>query len=130
MDIRFLKVSDVKYLHYVQIERFGGMQGIRDENLLDSAVHHPQSSFGGEYLYKDIFQMAAAYTFGIVKNHPFLDANKRTGAAAGILFLDFNGYDIAESDVFTAQILALATGRLSQEQLAKFYKENSSLLFY
>jgi death-on-curing protein len=129
MNIRFLKVSDVKYIHYAQVEHFGGMHGLRDENLLDSAVHHPQSSFGGEYLYKDIFQMAAAYTFGIVKNHPFFDGNKRTGAAAGILFLDYNGYEMPESNVFTEHILGIATNEVSQEEFAKFYRENSILLF-
>lgn len=129
MDIYFLSIREVKSIHLSQILKFGGAHGIRDVGLLDSAVHHPQSSFGGDYLYKDIFQMAAAYAYGIVKNHPFLDGNKRVGSITSILFLVRNGYDLPESDALTQLILDVTTNKASQEDLAKFYKENSTLLF-
>ena len=67
--------------------RYGGLPGLRDEGLLESAVAQAVATFGGEYLHNDIFQMAAAYLFHIVQNHPFVDGNKRAGAAAAVVFL-------------------------------------------
>jgi death-on-curing protein len=90
----FLDVADVLLLHRRSIERFGGSDGVRDPNLLDSAVAQPRATFGGEYLHGDLFQMAAAYLFHLVKNHPFVDGNKRTGLAASLVFLDLNGRPI------------------------------------
>ena len=77
IDPIFLTVKEVSVLHQDQIEVFGGIHGIRDEGLLESAVMTPQASFGGEYLHSDIFEMAAAYAFHIAENQPFLDGNKR-----------------------------------------------------
>src|SRR5437879_5621549 len=87
----FLTVADILGLHERLIEVYGGQPGVRDHGLLESAVAMPQFTFGGAPLHDDIFSMAAAYLFHIVKNHPFLDGNKRAGTAAAIVFLELNG---------------------------------------
>ena len=92
--VDFLTVADVLMLHAEQVDLYGGEQGVRDLGLLESAVAQPQAGFGGEYLHADLFEMAAAYLFHIVQNHPFLDGNKRAGAVAALVFLDVNGVEI------------------------------------
>ena len=79
----FLDLDFVLRIHLSLIERYGGEPGVRDIGLLHSAIAMPQASFGGEFLHEDLFEKAAAYLFHIVQNHPFMDGNKRTGAAAG-----------------------------------------------
>jgi death-on-curing protein len=90
----FLSLEDVLCLHADQVRLFGGHEGVRDLGLLESAIAQPQAMFGGEYLHHDIFEMAAAYVFHLVQNHPFCDGNKRTGVVAALVFLDFNGVEI------------------------------------
>jgi death-on-curing protein len=80
-DTRFLTLEDVLVLHADQIDRYGGSHGIRDEGLLKSAISQPESQFEGKYLHDSIAAMAAAYLFHVVRNHPFIDGNKRVGAA-------------------------------------------------
>ena len=94
----FLTLADVLEIHLYQLVHFGGTSGIRDLNLLKSAVAMPQMSFGDVMLHKDIYEMAAAYLFHLVENHPFLDGNKRTGAMAAIVFLDVNGIEFNATD--------------------------------
>jgi death on curing protein len=83
-------VEEVVNMHRAQIVTFGGLHGIRDIGLLGSAINTPQASFGGVFLHADIPSQAAAYLYHIVKNHPFLDENKRTGALSTIVFLKTN----------------------------------------
>ena len=92
-DCFHLSIGSVREIHAEAIRQFGGLRGIRDENLLASAVLAPQSSFGGKSPYADIVEIAAAYLFYICKNHPFLDGNKRTAMMAAIVFLRFNGIE-------------------------------------
>ena len=80
-NIRFLSLEDVIELHRLQLEMYGGSDGIRDLGLLESAVMMPQASFGGEYVHSGVFEMAAAYAFHIAENQPFVDGNKRTALA-------------------------------------------------
>lgn len=96
MDPTFLTVKEVLLLHQDQINEFGGIHGIRDEGLLESAVMTPQASFGGEYLHSDIFEMAAAYSFHIAENQPFLDGNKRTALSSALVFLRMNGFSVLD----------------------------------
>lgn len=88
-----LNVEVVREIHAEALRQFGGMGGVRDENLLASAVLTPQSSFGGKSPFTDIAEVAAAYLFYICKNHPFLDGNKRTAMMAAIVFLRLNGIE-------------------------------------
>lgn len=93
----FLELADILDIHQDQIERYGGAPGIRDLNLLQSAAAMPEASFGGVYLHSSIHEMAAAYLFHIVQNHPFTDGNKRTGTVAAVVFLKLNGFAIYAS---------------------------------
>jgi len=111
-------------LHEQLLAAFGGSSGIRDPGLLDSAMARPESLFA--YEQPNLFDLAAAYGFGIVKNHPFVDGNKRTGFAVTVLFLELNGYrfDAGEADA-TVRTLALAAGELTEVDLAAWLKANS-----
>ena len=96
---------------------------MRDAGLLQSAVAMPQASFGGEYPHKNLFEMAAAYLFHIVQNHPFIDGNKRTGAAAGVIFLAMNGVEIdADEDGLVDITLRVARGQAGKAEIARFFQ--------
>ncbi|MFN5586071.1 MAG: type II toxin-antitoxin system death-on-curing family toxin [Planctomyces sp.] len=94
----FLDIDHTMQLHRSLIKTYGGVEGIRDVGLLHSALAMPQASFGGEFLHRDLFKMAAAYLYHIVQNHPFIDGNKRTGAAAAIIFLSMNDMELIVED--------------------------------
>lgn len=104
--------------------RCGGLAGIRDEGLLDSALARPEHLLA--YGKPRIFERAAAYAFGLAKNHPFIDGNKRIGFAAAIVFLEANGrrFHGSEADA-TVQTLALAAGAASEAEYATWLKANS-----
>lgn len=125
--IFFLSIDEIVYINKQNISLFGGIHGIRDFALLDAAVKRPQSSLSGNFLYKDTYTMAAVYAHGLIKNHPFIDGNKRTGMAAALIFLDTNGYEITLSndDVYDIGI-ALATSEISYEILAEIFKDYTS----
>jgi death-on-curing protein len=92
-DCFHLGIDAVREIHAEAIKQFAGLAGVRDENLLASAVLAPQSSFGGKSPYTDIVEIAAAYLFYICNNHPFLDGNKRTAMMSAIVFLRINGLE-------------------------------------
>src|SRR5438128_11544386 len=107
----FLTLDEVLAIHRDQIARYGGAPGIHDPGLLQSALAQPQAGFGGQFLHTDLFEMAAAYLFHIVQNHPFIDGNKRVGAVSAIVFLRMNNQDInATEDELEALVLTLAQG--------------------
>ena len=91
--IIFLSFEVIIAINEQQVKLFGGAQGVRDLNLLKSACAQPQTIVNGAFAYAEIHLMAAVYAHGIIKNHPFLDGNKRTGMAVALIFLDTNGYD-------------------------------------
>jgi death-on-curing protein len=94
----FLTIAEVLEIHRKQLEAHGGIHGIRERSLLESAVMTAQASFGGEYLHQDIYEMAAAYAFHIAENQPFLDGNKRTALVSALAFLDLNGFIILDPE--------------------------------
>ena len=112
-------------VHERLLAEHGGSAGIRDEGLLESAIGRPQNLFA--YGKPTIFDLASAYACGVIKNHPFVDGNKRTGFMAAYLFLGTNGYEFeaAEEDV-VIKTLAVAAGELDEEQYAEWLKSNSS----
>jgi death-on-curing protein len=96
---------------------------VRELGLLESAVSQPRATFHGEFLHKDLFEMAAAYLFHLVQNHPFLDGNKRSGVVAAIVFLDFNGIEIqAPKGSLYDLTIAVATGQADKRRIAKFFR--------
>jgi death-on-curing protein len=116
--------EDCLAMHEKLLDRFGGLKGIRDEGLLDSALNKPKHQYS--YGSPSIFQMAAAYALGIVKNHPFLDGNKRTGFIAAALFIESNGFSFqATEEEAVLQTLALAAGEISEADYADWLERNS-----
>ncbi len=121
----FLDLDHVLRLHRSLIEHYEGTDGTRDVGLLQSAVAMPQASYGGEFLHSDIYEMAAAYLYHIVQNHPFLDGNKRTGAAAAIVFLAMNDTQIEnDEDGLVALTLSVATGQAGKGEIAEFFRSH------
>ena len=126
MQPEFLAVEDILLIHADQLERYGGLSGIRDRGLLVSAVAMPRSTYGGELLHGDLFAMAAAYLFHITRNHPFLDGNKRTGAAAALVFLDLHGIEVAATDdALYDLVIAVAKGDTGKDAVEQFLRANS-----
>ena len=122
-ELEFLTFADIMAMHAYQIGHFGGALGIRDVELLKSALVMPSATYGGQYLHTDIFEMAAAYLYHLVANHPFVDGNKRVGAMAALIFLDLNGVDFAASnDELTEVVLAVASGGMKKPEIAVFLK--------
>ena len=121
----WINVRDAMTLHDRLIALHGGATGIRDEALLQSALARPQQL----YAYADspdTIEMATAYTGGIVRNHPFVDGNKRTGFVVGILFLELNGYRFtATQEAATQAVLELASGVLDESGYTSFLRANT-----
>jgi death-on-curing protein len=119
----WLDLPDVLDSHAEQLALFGGADGIRDAGLLESALARPQNKFG--YGEKELAVLAAAYAFGIARNHPFIDGNKRTAFTAMIIFLGLNGidFDVPTAEA-TAMIMALAAGEVSEDGLARWIRDN------
>ncbi len=122
---QFLTTEDVLRLHRDQIDTYGGSHGVRDYGLLDSALAQPPAGVGNEYVHKDLFEMAAAYLFHLVQNHPFNDGNKRIGAYAAIVFLFLNGLKVGDVEgAFEALVLATACGEKKKPEIAEFLRTN------
>lgn len=122
--ITFLSVEDALTIHEDTIANEGGLGGVRDFRLLDSAVMMPQQTFGGEYLHDDVAAMAAAYLFHIAQNHPFNDGNKRTAVAAALVFLCGNGVNAPFSpDALRDVTISVAAGDTSKEELIGWMRD-------
>ena len=109
--------------HAEQLAEHGGGEGVRDAGLLESAMARPQNL--ATYGDPDVAALAAAYGFGIARNHPFIDGNKRTAAVVAETFLVLNGYMLTASDAeLVVAMLALAAGELSEYELADWFREH------
>jgi len=122
----FLTFAEIIEIHDYQISHFGGAAGVRDIELLKSALGTPSATFGGEFLHPSIIEMAAAYLYHIVENHPFVDGNKRVGAMAALIFLDLNGYEFDASDAdFTAMVLKVASSEMMKSEISMFFRQHT-----
>ncbi len=122
-----LSKEQIKLLHKLLLEETGGLEGIRDEGLLDSAISAPFQTFDGQYVYITIEQKAARLGFSLIKNHAFLDGNKRIGVLAMLTFLEINGIQIDASDEELIAIgLGVANSSMDDKELLKWIldKEN------
>lgn len=120
---RWLDLSIVIDVHAEQLALFGGPDGVRDLGLQESALARPINKFA--YGESDIAALAAAYAFGIARNHPFIDGNKRAAFASIIVFLGLNGIDFEVApEAATAMILSLAAGEVSEESLARWISDS------
>jgi death-on-curing protein len=124
MTWRWLNEAVVVAMHDEQIAEHGGLENVRDAGLLTSALARPrnQAAHGDP----DVFDLAAAQAFGIIRDHPFLDGNKRTGFLAACVFLDLNGWELNASEAeAVAAVLALATGEMEEAEFSAWLREQS-----
>jgi death on curing protein len=122
----WIGLTEALVLHDLQLVAFGGASGVRDLGQLESALARPRDLFVYEEKRPNLCRLAAAYAFGIVKNHPFVDGNKRTPLVVAFAFLDLNGKEVnaSEEDVYNI-FIDLAAGKLSERQLTKWIEQNS-----
>jgi death on curing protein len=122
----WIELGDAVALHERLLALHGGAEGLRDDGLLNSALARARQMLAYDER-ADVIDMASAYTSGIVKNHPFVDGNKRTGFVVGILFLELNGYRFTATEAKAADaVLALAAGALDEVGYTAFLRENAS----
>ena len=120
----FLDLGEIIEIHRDQTEKYGGHSGIRDIGLLKSAAAMPAAGFGEDYLHTDIFEMAAAYLFHIIRNHPFVDGNKMVGTVAAMVFLMMNGKEVdADEDKLEAMVRSVAEGKMDKIGIAEFFRK-------
>ncbi len=121
----FLTLDDIIESHQNQIDTYGGSHGFRDIGLLESAIAQPEASFGGQYLHADIFEMAAAYLYHLVMNHPFVDGNKRLGLEAALIFLEINNENLNASDQELIDLVLKTTaGQVGKREIAEFFRSH------
>jgi len=117
----WIDVETLRVLHAEQLAIFGGLPGLRDEGLLESAMARPMNR--AAYGDVDVHELAAAYAFGLARNHPFADGNKRAALIASELFLNANGFELtASDDEVISTFLALAAGEISEAALADWFR--------
>lgn len=122
----FLGLDEGLEIHRDQIDRYGGSAGVRDMGLLESALAMPEAGFGDQYLHTDLFEMAAAYLFHIVRNHPFVDGNKRVSVMAAFTFLELNGLTLrAPGRALEKVVLSVAEGKTGKAALAEFFRKHT-----
>ena len=115
----------VESVHLDQIREHGGLIGIRDENAFESALGRPKQRWNYEPE-SDLARLAAAYAFGLARNHPFRDGNKRIAFLVAVIFLGLNGLDfVAPEDEVVEKMLALASGELDEEQVARWFRDRT-----
>lgn len=125
MEPTFLTLDEVVAIHRDQIERYGGSLGVREWEMLSSAIAMPAATFGRQFLHSDLYEMAAAYLFHIVQNHPFIDGNKRVGAVAADVFLAMNDSRlVAGEDEYADLVLSVACGETGKSAIAEFFRAN------
>lgn len=126
MEPVFLELGEVVLIHQDQLERYGGTPGIRDIALLESAVAMARAGIADRYLHEDIFEMAAAYLYHMVRDHPFVDGNKRTGIVTALVFLEMNGVTIqADEDELESLVRSDARGTKTKADLAAFFRRTA-----
>jgi death-on-curing protein len=123
--MRYVSLAEVVDLHRRLLQLAGGASGIRDLGALESAVAQPKATFEGVDLHSTLVEKAAAMGFALVRNHPFVDANKRVGHAAMETFLALNGFEIeASTDEQERLMLEIAAGRIQRGQLTDWLRQH------
>jgi death-on-curing protein len=119
----FLDLDDILQIQADTIAQEGGMPGVRDIALIDSAVAAPRASFGGEFLHPDLAAMTAALMFALIGNHGFIDGNKRVGTLAALVFREVNGVEeFPPAPELESVALAVARGEMDRESLAVWWR--------
>lgn len=124
--IEYLTVEQIIEIHDEMLKKFGGLPGFRDKNLLLSAIDAPKAAMFGQEMYPSIYEKAAAYLYHLVCNHPFNDANKRTGYVATLVFLDVNNIKLSfKKKELENLVIEVAKGKETKERIAKFLELGS-----
>src|SRR3989338_2780411 len=124
--MKYISIDEVLAIHYTIIKGFGGLPGIRDFGLLHSAIERPKASFGGEDLYPNIFEKAAALLHSLILNHPFLDGNKRTAYASCARLLIINSYQLKVTKIIiVSYILYIEKNKPSIQQISLWLKSKT-----
>jgi death on curing protein len=122
-DPAFLTLDEVLGIHADQVRWYGGASGLRDLDLLRSAIAMPETTFDGEFLHPSVFEMAAAYLFHLARNHPFVDGNKRTVFMCALVFLGLNGERLeADPDAIYALVDGIARGNVDKAEASVFFR--------
>lgn len=117
----YLTYEQILELHDELLKRYGGLAGIRNENLLHSALEAPKAAMFGQEMYPSVYQKAAVYLYHIIQNHPFNDANKRTGFAVTLVFLEVNDIKIIfKKTDLEKLVIRVASGHVTKESIAHF----------
>lgn len=123
--MKILKKRQILLLHSVLITESGGSDGVRDEGLLDSAVNTPFQTFSGQDLYPTVLEKAVRLGFGLIRNHPYIDGNKRIGTHAMLVFLNLNSITLSyEDDELISTILSVASGEMDADGLLKWIQQH------
>lgn len=127
MATQFVPEEIVPLIHADLLKRYGGRPGLRDRNLLDSALAQPRMAFAGKPLHRTLFEKASAYGYHLCRNHPFVDGNQRLAFVLIDIFLQKNGWTLtaSEEDAYSMMI-DLADGRLTKQFLATWLKAHSA----
>ena len=121
--MKMLSKRQILLLHSMLVVQSGGMDGLRDEGLLDAAINMPLQTFGGQELYPTILEKAARLGYGLIRNHPFLDGNKRIGTHAMLVFLDINNITLSyEDEDLISTILHVAAGAMDCNAFLEWLK--------
>ena len=127
-EIIYLSLDEIIAIHFDQISRYGGTHGIRDLDLILSAVSRPRASFGGVDLYKSLFDKAAALLHSLNLNHPFLDGNKRTAIVSCARFLFINGFELNINNYDLVDLsLKIANKKMPIEKISSWLKKHSKV---
>lgn len=123
---KYLSITKVLYIHDQAVKQFGGSHGVRDIGLVESAVARPSASFDDNDLYETVFDKAAALLQSLLKNHPFVDGNKRTAIISGGLFLRINGWKLINNHKIEVKFgVQVDNKNLTLEQISKWLKDHS-----
>jgi death-on-curing protein len=123
-EIIFLTLEEVKTLHADQLANYGGSEGFIDQRVVESAIAQPQAGMFGEYLHKDLAEMAAAYLFHLAASQGFVDGNKRTAVACADVFLNLNGYDLQCTPIELYEVtMRVANGAMGKQDIADWIRD-------
>ncbi|MBO9098003.1 MULTISPECIES: type II toxin-antitoxin system death-on-curing family toxin [unclassified Rhizobium] len=123
-ELKWLSRKAIEIMHHEQLAEHGGLAGLKDENALEAALARPlhKAAYGED----DIFALAAAYLYGLTRNHPFSDGNKRTGFLAAFTFLYINGHLIEAEEVMVIEfVLGVAAGEIDEDGATRFLRDMS-----
>ena len=124
--VEYLTAEDTLLLHHLAVEETGGSHGLRDLGLLESAIGRPKATLAGKDLYPTIFEKAAVLCHSLIKNHPFVDGNKRTSLLSAMTFLERNGHKFVCSQVEVVEFgVKIDTENISIEKITQWFKKNS-----